>query len=468
MNRRSEPASGRSPWLAQALERERPAETLPLRGWTTADVCVVGGGYTGLWTALELKTRRPDLDVCLIEAGLCGSGASGTNAGMLMNLWPKFSSLEALAGRTEATWLARQSSTAIEDVIGFCRDHDIDAHIERRGWLWASSSPAQDGAWTATLDLVEGLDGAPFQILDDDTTRALGSTALRGGVLDPTSATLQPALLVRGLRRVAVEKYAVRIYENTPMTATEERGNRTFVLTPAGRVEAGAVVLAINAWMSAYAPVRRTMLISASDNAVTRPLPDEMLAGAGDPGLGVSDSTRMLNYWRTTRDGRVLFGKGGVGLGFRQRGAQSMFGPVRHERLIRREFDRLLPALAGEEFVATWRAPVEYTLTSLPYFRRLPGRSRVWFGAGYSGDGVGPCRMGGRILASMVLGEVDEWSTSALTRPPSGWLPPEPFRYLGGQLVKQAMISKERAENAGRTPGAVVGALSRLDPTTWV
>lgn len=458
----------RSPWLAEALAVERPTEGTALRGRTTADVCIVGGGYTGLWTALELKIRRPDLDVCLVEAGVCGSGASGTNAGMLMNLWPKFPSLEALAGRTEATWLAQQSSNAVEDVIGFCRDHDIEAHIERRGWLWASSSPAQDGAWAESLNLVEGLDGAPFRVLDGDTARALGSTALRGGVLDPTSATLQPALLVRGLRRVAVERYGVRIYEHTPMRATEERGNRTHVVTSHGRVEAGAVVLAINAWMSAFAHVRRTMVMSASDNAITRPLPPELLAGAGDPGLGVSDSTRMLNYWRTTRDARVVFGKGGVGLGFRQHGARSMFGPVRRDAIIRREFDRLLPALAGEDFAATWRAPVEYTLTSLPYFQQLPGRSRVWFGTGYSGDGVGPSRMGGRILASLVLGEDDEWSNCAFTQPPRGWLPPEPFRFLGGQVVKHAMISKERAENDGRTPGSVVGALSRLDPTTWV
>ncbi len=326
----------RSPWLAEALAVEPPTEGTALRGRTTADVCIVGGGYTGLWTALELKIRRPDLDVCLVEAGVCGSGASGTNAGLLMNLWPKFPSLEALAGRTEATWLAQQSSNAVDDVIGFCRDHDIEAHIERRGWLWASSAPAQDGAWTESLNLVEGLDGAPFRVLDGDTARALGSTALRGGVLDPTSATLQPALLVRGLRRVAVERYGVRIYEHTPMRATEERGNCTHVVTSHGRVEAGAVVLAINAWMSAFAHVRRTMVMSASDNAITRPLPPELLAGAGDPGLGVSDSTRMLNYWRTTRDARVVFGKGGVGLGFRQHGARSMFGPVRRDAIIRR------------------------------------------------------------------------------------------------------------------------------------
>lgn len=468
MDRGLAEAAGRSPWLAEALAAERPAEPLPLSGRTTADVCIVGGGFTGLWTALELKARQPDLDVCLIEARLCGSGASGTNAGMLMNLWPKFASLQALASRDHAVWLAQQSAAAVEDVIEFCHDHGIDAHIERRGWLWASSSQAQDGSWADSMNLVEGLDGVPFQVLDGDAASALGSATLRGGVLDPTAATLDPALLVRGLRRVAVEQYGVRVYENSPMKATEERGNNTLVVTPAGHVDAGTVVLAINAWMSTFAAARKTMLISASDNAITRRLPDELLTGAGEAGMGVSDSTRMLNYWRTTSDGRVVFGKGGVGLGFGQRGARSMFGPVPREQLIRRGFDRLLPTLAGEAFITTWRAPVEYTLTSLPYFCRLPGRRRVWFGTGYSGDGVGPSRMGGRILASLALGQDDEWSNCAFTQAPRGWLPPEPFRFLGGQLVRQAMINKERAENAGRQPGRVVAALSRLDPTTWV
>ncbi|MHA3700676.1 NAD(P)/FAD-dependent oxidoreductase [Jatrophihabitans sp. YIM 134969] len=431
-------------------------------------MCIVGGGYTGLWTALELKMRRPDLDVCVVEAQLCGSGASGTNAGLLMNLWPKFDSLQTIAGREGATWLAQQSSVAVEDIVDFCAEHQINADIQRAGWLWASTAPAQDDAWKSTTELVAELPNSPFQLLSSDEAQALGGPAVRGGVLDPTSATLQPALLARGLRRVAMDTFNVRIYENTPMRAMEHHGRRTTVMTPTGRVDAGAVVLAINAWMSAYPEVRRSMLTSASDNAITRPLPDDLLASTGSTGLGVADSTRMLNYWRTTADGRMMFGKGGVGLGYRQRGASSMFGQVPHEELIRREFNRLLPALANEAFVATWRAPVEYTLTSLPYFQKLANNDRVWFGTGYSGDGVGPSRMGGRILASLVLGEDDLWSRCALTAPPRGHLPPEPFRYLGGQLVKQAIMRKEKRENLNRRPGRMSDALSRLDPTTWV
>ncbi|BBC30496.1 hypothetical protein SGFS_017900 [Streptomyces graminofaciens] len=454
-------------WMREALADERPGPSETLRGRHAVDVCVVGGGYTGLWTAIELKTREPGVEVAVIEGQLCGSGASGANAGYLMNLWPKYSFLDALVGRQEALRLARASSDAVDEIIEFCQAKGIDAGIRREGWLWTSTSPAQDGAWTDTQSALDGVAECPLREVGPAEALRLGGIGARGGVFDPTAATLQPALLARGLRRAALD-LGVQVFEDTPVRTVSEKPGSAVVHTDTGEVRADGVVLAINAWMAGFPSVRKRMVVTASDNLVTRALPGELLEQAGQDGIGVSDSTRLLNYWRTTGDGRLLFGKGGVGLGFGACGADSMFGPASKRTPLGQELRRILPMATRAGVQDTWRAPVEYSLTSLPFFEALPGHERVFYGAGYSGDGVGPARLGGKILASLVLREQDEWSQCGLVRPPQGWLPPEPFRFLGGQLVKSALLRIEAAENAGRTPHLLARTLGRLDPTNWV
>lgn len=458
-------ASESSYWLAQALSREE-GSVESLAGNLHADVCIVGGGYTGLWTAIELKQRDPGTEVVVLEAQLCGSGASGTNAGYLMNLWPKFPALEAQFGRAEATRLAQASASAVDDIVRFVKEHRIDAEVQCSGWLWASSAPYQDGAWSGTLESLAGVPGCPLRVVSPDEAMRMAGPAARGGVFDPTSCSLQPAALARGLRRVALQ-LGVKIFERSPMTAlTREAG--VVVSTPQGQVRAGSAVLAINAWATQLAPVAQRVLTTASDNYVTQPLSGEDLEASVGTGVGCSDSRRQLNYWRATTDNRVLFGKGGVAVGFGARGASSLFGPVPRRSPLNAHFDRIFPRLRT---VATtsWRAPVEYSLSSLPFFTALKGYPRVFVGTGYSGDGVGPSRLGARILASLATGEVDEWSTSGLTRMPSTpALPPEPIRFLGGQVVRTALLRSDDARDRGRQPDAVSAGLARLDPTSWM
>ncbi|PKV95479.1 glycine/D-amino acid oxidase-like deaminating enzyme [Amycolatopsis echigonensis] len=404
-------ASQSSHWLAHAL-REDDDRSPALQSRIRADVCIVGGGYTGLWTAIELKQRDPGISVAVVEAQLCGSGASGTNAGFLMNLWPKYPALVAHAGADEGARLARASAEAVEDVIAFAGAHAIDASIRRCGWLWTATAPDQDDAWMDTLDALADVPGAPLHEVSRERAAELAGSPARGGAFDPSAAVLQPAALARGLRRAAAD-LGVDVYEQSPVRAIEGTGP-VRVRTDGGVVTADRVVLAINAWASSLPWVRRHLVMTASDNFVTEPLPPELRTAAGE-GTGASDSRRLLNYWRTTDDGRLLFGKGGVGLGFRDRGASSMFGPVPHLALLGRHFERSFPQLSGLA-ISSWRAPVEYSLTSLPFFTALPDNPRVFVGTGYSGDGVGPSRLGGRILASLATGADDEWSDCGLTR----------------------------------------------------
>ncbi|MFE3170016.1 NAD(P)/FAD-dependent oxidoreductase [Amycolatopsis sp. NPDC059090] len=464
LRNRPGPASRSSHWLAEAL-RTDPGRSPRLHGRRHADVCVVGGGYTGLWTAVELRQRHPGIRVTVLEAGLCGSGASGTNAGFLMNLWPKYPALAAHLGPSEAAWLAQASADAVDEIVAFAEQHAIDAAIRRCGWLWTSTAPDQDGAWQDTLDALSTVSGSPLRPVSPERAVDLGGSPARGGVFDPTAATLQPARLARGLRQAAVDLGA-DVFEQSPVRSVEDGAGPVRVRTGSGEVVADRVVLAINAWASVIPWVRRHLVLTASDNFVTEPLPEQVRGVAG-AGVGTSDSRRLLDYWRTTADGRLLFGKGGVGLGFRDRGASSMFGPVPRPALLRREFARTFPALASLA-VTSWRAPVEYSLTSLPFFAAWPGRPRLFVGTGYSGDGVGPSRLGGRILASLATGVRDEWSECGLTRLPGRRLPGEPVRFLGGQLVRAALVRADEVRGAGRRVDPVTGLLTRLDPTSWL
>jgi hypothetical protein len=210
-------AAARSLWLQEALDPagERP----PLHGNLRADVCIVGGGLTGLWTALALKEREPALDVVLLEGDVCGAGASGRNGGFVLSLWAKFQALERVCGAAEALRLARASAAAVTEIGAFCREHDIDAHLREEGWLWAATNRSQVGAWDDTVAAIERHGERPFIRLEpEEVARRAGSPAHLGGVFEPTAATVHPARLTRGLRRVALDR-GVRIFERSLMSA---------------------------------------------------------------------------------------------------------------------------------------------------------------------------------------------------------------------------------------------------------
>jgi putative aminophosphonate oxidoreductase len=445
----------RSLWLEEALEG---AEDAPrLEGEERADVCIVGGGYTGLWTALALKEHEPSLDVVLVEADVCGGGPSGRNGGFVMSWWNKFMTLEKLCGRTEALGLATASAEAVSEIGSFCAANGIDAHFRHDGWLWAATSEAQIGAWDAVVAACEQAGVRPFEPLDPaEVARRAGSPAHLAGVFEPTAATVQPALLARGLRRVALER-GVRIFENSRMTRLE-RETPPRVQTPHGSVRAQRVVLALNAWLAQVRELARSLFVIASDMVATPPIPERLAEIGWTDGIAISDSRLLVNYYRTTLDGRVAFGQGGGAIAYGGKIGAAFQGeaPPGRAAQVARSFHALYPALADVPTPSSWTGPIDRSHSGLPFFGRLGGRPDIVHGAGYSGNGVGPSHMGGRILASLALGLDDRWSHIGSLLPPRGGLPPEPIRYPGAHIVKAAVARKERAEDAGK----------RVDPLT--
>ena len=455
-----------SHWLTEAgLSTDDAAPAL--EGDQRADICIVGGGFCGLWTAIRLKERDPSIDIAIVEQGLCGSGASGRNGGFVLSWWAKFGSLSKFCPSDEALRLARASAEAVGEIGRFCADHGIDAHYRGDGWLWAATSAPQVGSWDALLDTLERRQEHPFERWEPETVKhRSGSDRHIAGVFEPTGATVQPAMLAHGLRRAALSM-GVRIYERTPMMSLH-RGRPPRVVTPRGIVTAEKVVIAMNAWSTMFPELRRTIAVVASDIVVTKPMPERLAASGYSDGMCISDSRTLVNYYRPTMDGRFAFGTGGGRLSFGNRVDRRFNGESRRARQVEGYFRRIYPGFSDVPIATSWTGPIDRSLSGLPFFGRLDGRDDLLYGLGFSGNGVGPTSVGGRILASLALGTKDEWSQCGLVREDVGLFPREPVRYVGGRMVIAANRRKERLEDEGRTPGPLTVKLASLAPAGLV
>ncbi len=456
------PVSELSWWLAQAQGADF-ASAPPLTGGVRADICIVGGGYTGLWTALQIKRQDPAAEVVVLEASTCGSGASGRNGGFALSWWAKLATLVKLFGAEEGVRLAEASQEAISSIGEFCAEHDIDAHFRPEGWLWAATNRAQLDSWDEARAVAGQHGREPFRSLSPEAVVTMaGSPTHLGGVFEPTAATVQPALLARGLRRVALES-GVRIFEHTPMQSwAEDHGVR--VNTPLGTVEADKLVLATNAWMVREPQVARMLVVVTSDMVVTRPIPELLDRTGPQDGLAVSDSRMLVNYYRTTSDQRLAFGHGGGSFGFGRSVGKRFNGPSSRASAVSEAMTRLYPEIDTNLVESSWTGPIDRSISSLPVFGHLNGSERVLYGVGYSGNGVGPSHLGGRILASLALGQDDEWSASRMAHGPVGTYPPEPIKYVGGVSLRAVLQRKEKTEDRGRTPGRLIRTASLLAP----
>jgi glycine/D-amino acid oxidase-like deaminating enzyme len=439
---------GPVPWWLDEAPPDSP--TARLQGVHEADVAIVGAGYTGLWTALELRSRQPSLRVVVLEAEHAGAGPSGRNGGFLETYWCALPRLRSRLGDEAALRLARVSEGALAAVEALGED----VWLRRGGMLVVSTTPAQDAAVDDAVRTAEEL-GVPERAVPVDEPGI--SPLFRRGVRFPDCATVQPARLVRALRRAALAA-GVELYERSRVVSVQTGEVRT----DEGSVRAGDVVLATNAWLSGWGPARRRLTPFGSYVVLTEPVPELLEKIGWTGGEAIADGRMFLHYFRTTDDGRVLMGSGSGPIG-REGVVDARFftdAPTiaRAERGLR----RLLPQLAAARVEAAWGGPIDVSSDQLPFFGTQPG-ARIHYGAGYSGNGVGPSWLGGKILASLVLREDDEWSRLPLARR----LPPRlpPGRYAGGALVRRAILRTEEADEAGRRARPwtrFVAALPRL------
>jgi glycine/D-amino acid oxidase-like deaminating enzyme len=464
--RRVQTHGGRSLWLQQALAGPQHDDYPAFEGQATTDVCIIGGGFTGLWTALELKRRAPDSDVTLVEADLCGAGASGRNGGFALTWWAHFEHLVSLCGPEQAVALAQRAERAVKSIGDFCRERGIEDAFSMSGWVWAATNPSQVGGWEQTVELLDRFGLSPYQQLTRrELTELTGSAQHLDGLFEPVSASVQPARLARELARAAREA-GVQIYERSQVQAIE-CGSQTSVVLEHGSIVADQVVLAVNAWAARIKEIGAGLVVVASDVIATEAAPERLADAGVRPGVCISDGRRLVNYYHATAEGRIIFGKGGGTLAHNNKITAAFDHPGRREPAIRSQLLRTYPALWDIPVAERWSGPIDYSLSGLPFFVRLRQAPAVLVCAGFSGDGVGPSRLAGEILAELAAGGGDAGLPEALRTVPTRPMPPEPIRYLGGRLVRGAIARKEHSEDLGRRPRMADRFVAALDPTGY-
>ncbi|NAZ77865.1 FAD-dependent oxidoreductase, partial [Kineococcus sp. T13] len=432
----------------------------PLQGDTTADVCVVGAGYTGLWTAYYLLQRDPSLDVLVVEAEQVGFGASGRNGGWCSALLPQgLGSMAAAAGPPAARAMRAAMRDAVDEVGRVVAAEGIDCGWRKGGTVVVARSAAQLARARAEVAADEA-EGSPegLRLLDAGQTRErVGMSGAVGASWTPHCARVHPLRLARGLA-AAAERAGARIAEGTRALSLAPG----LVRTDRGSVRARHVLRATEAWTPALPGSAREVVPVYSLVVATEPLPARFWERAGlAGGETFSDHRHVVVYGQRTADDRLVFGGRGApyhfGSGVRPRfdTDDRVFGALRAT------LADMFPEVAGARFTHAWGGPLGIARDWHAAVRHDPATG-LGSAGGYVGDGVSTTNLAGRTLADAVTGTGSELLRLPWFGHRSPRWEPEPLRWLGVNAGLVLARSADAAERRLGRPTPLSAALARL------
>lgn len=374
----------------------QPPATVPLEGQVSADVVIVGGGYTGLSSALHLAEAGSK--VVLLEAREIGFGGAGRNVGLInAGMWVMPNDLPGVLGPVYGERLLDLLGNAPRLVMELIEKHDIACELEKNGTLHCAVGAeglkeieARVAQWAAR--------GAPVKLLDaGETARRIGANAYSGSLLDMRAGTLQPLAYARGLAHAAA-KAGVAIHTSSPVIGTERNGGRWVVKTAGGQVTADWIVVATDAYSTGpWEAVRSEQVHLPYFNFATVPLGDNLRRSILPGREGAWDTKEILSSFRMDRAGRLVFGSVG---------ALRNTGLAVHRAWAKRSLRRLFPQIGAVGFECEWYGNIGMTDNALPRFHRF-APNVVGF-SGYNGRGIAPGTVFGRTLAELILGRIAE------------------------------------------------------------
>jgi glycine/D-amino acid oxidase-like deaminating enzyme len=435
-------------WLDQP-GAPRPEAQPALTGRTTTELAVVGGGFTGLWTALQAKEADPGRDVVLLEGRRVAWAGTGRNGGFcsaslthgLANGHDRFPG--------ELGELERLGRRNLDDIETTIARYEIDCDFVRSGELAVATQPWQAENLRETAALGARL-GSNLRLLAADAVRAeVNSPGYLAGLWDTAGcATVDPARLAWGLRRACLDA-GVRIYEHTPVLAVSEeegKSGRLALAAPGGQVSARRVALATGVFSPLLRRLRYYLLPVYDYALVTEPLTAGQLASIGwRHRQGIGDSANQFHYYRLTADNRILWG--GYDAIYYYGGTTSAAHdqrPATFDRLAS-HFFATFPQLEGVSFSHKWGGVID-TCSRFCAFFGTARAGRLAYAAGYTGLGVGASRFGGRVLLDLLGGEPTELTELEMVRTKPVPFPPEPLRSAGVQLTRWSMARADEHE----------------------
>jgi glycine/D-amino acid oxidase-like deaminating enzyme len=430
---RSYPFKEISPWV------ETPGDLQPsLTDDLHADVVIIGGGYTGLSTALSLRAQGAD--VVVLEQLFAGSGASGRNAGHLTpTIGKDLSTLLLMFGKERASRLVRFADAAVDYTEETIRKQGIDCEYAPSGNMMAGVHPKQESRLRKAAETAADL-GAHVKFVSRTEMRERGlPPAFQFGVLEERGGTLHPGLYVMGLRRAALAA-GVRLFENTALLKLED-GPKVTARTQQGSVQADSAVLATNAYTKSTGRKTRSVAPLRVSLFETAPLSSEQLEAIDWKGReGVYTAHEALESFRLTAQNTIVGGSKIVRYAYGSALPEG-YDPGAFE-VIGGAFRERFPALRDLPIANYWGGWIALTLDFLPTLGVEGTHQNVFYGVGFAGHGVAQATLMGNMLCERIQGRESEWEP-ALRRRTFSW-PPEPFRWLGAKLLNGAIMALDR------------------------
>ncbi|MFC8079754.1 NAD(P)/FAD-dependent oxidoreductase [Streptomyces sp. NPDC057307] len=438
----------------------RPGAVPALAGDERCDLLVVGGGYSGLWTALLAKERDPHRDIVLIEGREVGWAASGRNGGFCsaslthglangLSRWPgELRALEDLGGAN------------LDGIESAVERYAIDCDFERTGDISVATEPHQLDDLRQLRDEAAEAGFTGLDLLDGEALRAeVDSPTFLGGLWDRRGvAMLNPARLAWGLKRACLD-LGVRIYENTPGLELARSGPGMAVRTPYGRVLARHVALGTNVFPSLVRRVRPYTVPVYDYALTTEPLTEDQLGAIGwKRRQGLSDGANQFHYFRITADNRILWG--GYDAIYPYGGRLDAALDHRPETYLKlaSHFFECFPQLEGLRFSHAWGGAIDTCSRFSAFFGTAHG-GRVAYAAGYTGLGVGATRFGADVMLDLLAGERTERTALEMVRTKPVPFPPEPAAWAGIGLTKWSLA---RADARGGRRNLWLKAMDRM------
>lgn len=419
-----------------------PAEPA-LRGKIECDLLVVGGGFTGLWAALQAKEQNPGRNIVLIEAKSVANGASGRPGAIISK-----TVMHGLANAHKyyPAELETLEQLGVENLNGFkdaIERHGIECDLEWGGEMTVAIGSESVAALEHEKALHDRFHDDTVFLDEAEVQKEVNSPLFSAGLWQKAQCgTVNPAKVVWGLKAALVQ-LGVRVYENTPLRSVEKGQNGLKATTRRGSITAKKILLATNAFASGHKHIRRRVAAIRDRIIMTEPLTPEQLARVGWKNRqGIYDTRTQLNYMRLTTDNRILFG-GRLDYAFGNAVDPDIDRTTEPYVRLAQAFFRTFPCLADVRFSHAWSGPIALTTRKVIHFQQYFGGNMLYAG-GYSGFGVTASRFGAGTALALLDGQETEATRLTFAQTVPGYIPPEPFRWIGAKITMHALDTVDK------------------------